>query len=151
MADASQLNAPAQAAGRCSGTRAAHLLQRTTHPPAARVQAEDAAQLQQPSDSTALVLPGDGTATGSSVVGLNNLGNTCFFNSSLQLLLACAPLQQMLLQQDHQLTKGPMGYALQQAAMFASGEAQLAAQLLGRSWVHASLHITSLLVRMHTC
>eukprot|EP00775_Hariotina_reticulata_P013930 gene13930-14049_t len=63
------------------------------------------------------------SATSTAVVGLSNLGNTCFFNSSLQLLLACAPLQVMLLQPEHQLSKGPLGFALQQAALYAAGKA----------------------------
>lgn len=61
------------------------------------------------------------TATQQAVVGLSNVGNTCFFNSSVQLLLSCAPLQQMVLLKDHDITKGPLGYALQQASLHAAG------------------------------
>lgn len=75
------------------------------------------------------------TATSTAVVGLSNLGNTCFFNSSLQLLLACAPLQQLLLQPDHHISKGPLGYALQQAALFVQGRWQRP------SGVHASMQL----------
>eukprot|EP00878_Enallax_costatus_P008689 GHUV01009083.1.p1 GENE.GHUV01009083.1~~GHUV01009083.1.p1 ORF type:complete len:779 (+),score=406.61 GHUV01009083.1:288-2624(+) len=64
------------------------------------------------------------TAISTAVVGLNNLGNTCFFNGSVQLLLACSPLQQILEQPEHCISKGPLGFALQQAAKFASGHQQ---------------------------
>jgi ubiquitin C-terminal hydrolase len=62
------------------------------------------------------------TATHQAVVGLSNLGNTCFFNSSVQLLLSCAPLQQMLAQKDHDISRGPLGFALQQATLHAAGK-----------------------------
>jgi hypothetical protein len=61
------------------------------------------------------------TATHQAVVGLSNLGNTCFFNSSVQLLLSCSPLQQMLAQKDHVISRGPLGFALQQATLHAAG------------------------------
>lgn len=77
------------------------------------------------------------TATSTAVVGLSNLGNTCFFNSSVQLLLSCAPLQQMLLQHEHHIAKGPLGYALQQAAMFANGECWLSPATAQQSCSHS--------------
>lgn len=75
-------------------------------------------------------LPGAAAAAGSAdaavvqqaVVGLSNLGNTCFFNSSVQMLLACAPLQQMLQQREHDIARGPLGFALQQVTLHAAGE-----------------------------
>lgn len=81
------------------------------------------------------------TAASTAVVGLSNLGNTCFFNSSVQLLLACSPLQQLLSQPDHCLSKGPLGFALQQTARYASGKLQLDVvplhQLLTLSFISA--------------
>ncbi len=71
--------------------------------------------------AAAATTPRGTTAAASSVVGLNNLGNTCFFNSSVQLLLSCEPLQQQLVGDARPLAKGPLGYALQQAFVNING------------------------------
>lgn len=96
-------------------------------------------------------LPGAAAAAGSAdagavqqaVVGLSNLGNTCFFNSSVQMLLACAPLQQMLQQREHDITRGPLGFALQQVTLHAAGEL-LACSAWHTHCCRALLHPTGL-------
>lgn len=75
------------------------------------------------SSSTTSTAAATSTAASGRVVGLVNLGNTCFFNSSVQLLLACAPLQGLLAAPEHTIGRGPIGYALQQAALFTNGAA----------------------------
>jgi ubiquitin C-terminal hydrolase len=84
------------------------------------------------------------------VVGLTNLGNTCYLNAAVQLLLACQPFMQELRKQPGMGTvhhksdeninpevagqtsqdllsashfgNGPLGFALKQAIIHANGE-----------------------------
>lgn len=84
------------------------------------------------------------TATHQAVVGLSNLGNTCFFNSSVQLLLSCAPLQQMLSQNEHDISRGPLGFALQQATLHAAGKSSEGMCSCAHLLVNAAAHIGSL-------
>ncbi|GBF89794.1 ubiquitin carboxyl-terminal hydrolase [Raphidocelis subcapitata] len=72
-------------------------------------------QASQPASSSGAAPGSAATAAGGGVVGLSNLGNTCFFNSAVQMLMACPALQQAFLAEDRKTAQGPLGYALQQA------------------------------------
>jgi hypothetical protein len=85
-------------------------------------QGEPPVDAEQAPGAAAAAGNADAAAVQQAVVGLSNLGNTCFFNSSVQMLLACAPLQQMLQQKEHDITRGPLGFALQQVTLHAAGE-----------------------------
>lgn len=67
--------------------------------------------------------PGGPAARGSAVRGLMNLGNTCFFNSAVQCLLAAEPLVRYVLEQRHHLEANgdnPLGQGGALAATFAA-------------------------------
>jgi len=117
--------------GASDAARSARLRRRLATPAGLRAVAAVASRV-------AAAWPGPGTPRGPcpglGVRGLVNLGNTCFFNSAVQCLMAAEPLTRYFLEQSHLLEVNP-GNPLGQGGALASAYAAL----LGDVWSDAGL------------